>query len=371
MGGGGNSRGMGTSASDRGSNNGNYGYGGGNFGGGYSNSSSSSQLSMAGNFMGGGGGDNMMPQQQQNNMAAVFGMIQQQTNSTSIQNNSCCRLRVLFNPSMSKDMFWSLFNIVPGLEHCELIEMAPEGAWGGVIYNNPRSAAWAIERIHNFEYPTGSKLVVTYDDMAPRSGGAFSTASGNAGMGGHMSANAVGGGGGPMSANAGGGEIKSMPSDIQSLVTSIQAATEALKASGYGNVIGGGVATNTAMGGGGVFGGNFGAGDDAQSVCSAKLPDRQPTLPANTRAEERLFFVLKDARDPPPPAIVTDLFCRFGDLIDAYCLPRKKCGYARYARKESASAALAALHDEDLCGSRLKVVLADEEKGGGKRPRLD
>jgi len=199
-------------------------------------------------------------------------------------------------------------------------------------------------------------------------GAFFSTSSGNAGTGSHMSgANAVGGG----------GEIKSMPSDIQSLVTSIQAATEALKASGYGNVIGGsggGVAiTNTAMGGGGdsVFGGNFGAGNDAQSVCSAKLPDRQPTLPANTRAEERLFFVLKDARDPPPPAIVTDLFCRFGDLIDAYCLPRKKCGYARYARKESASAALAALHDEDLCGSRLKVVLADEEKGGGKRPRLD
>jgi hypothetical protein len=270
---------------------------------------------------------------------------------------------------------------VPGLEHCELIEMAPEGAWGGVIYNNPRSAAWAIERIHNFEYPTGSKLVVTYDDMVPRSGGAFSTSSGNAGMGSQISNNAVGGGG-QMSANAvggGGGELKSMPSDIQSLVTSIQAATEALKASGYGNVIagggsGGGVAiTNTAMGGGGggVFGGNFGAGNDAQSVCSAKLPDRQPTLPANTRAEERLFFVLKDARDPPPPAIVTDLFCRFGDLIDAYCLPRKKCGYARYARKESASAALAALHDEDLCGSRLKVVLADEEKGGGKRPRLD
>jgi len=172
MGGGGNSRGMGTSASDRGSNSGNYGYGGGNFGGGYS-SSSSSQLSMAGNFMGGGSGDNMMPQQQHNNnnMAAVFGMIQQQTNSSSIQNNSCCRLRVLFNPSMSKDMFWSLFNIVPGLEHCELIEMAPEGAWGGVIYNNPRSAAWAIERIHNFEYPTGSKLVVTHDDMAPRTSG--------------------------------------------------------------------------------------------------------------------------------------------------------------------------------------------------------
>lgn len=319
-----------------------------------------------GNFMGGGGRD-VMPQ---NNMAAVFGMMQQSSSSVQNPTNSC-RLRVLFNPSMSKDMFWNLFNIVPGLEHCELIEMTADGAWGGVIYNNPRSAAWAIERIHGFEYPPGFKIIVTYDDMAPRSGGAFSMANGMPGMGGQMTAN-----GGNVSGDnvGGGGGNKPLPSNIMSLVSSIQAATEALKASGYGGVISGGGSGSAPAGGSGMSatGMGFGGGyeTDAQAVCSAKLPARQPTLPATTRVEERLFFVLKDALEPPAPAMVTDLFCRFGNLIDAYCLPRKKCGYARYAKKESADEAVALLNDQDLLNSRLKVVLADEEKPG-KRPRLD
>lgn len=354
------------------------GHHGGNFGYGGSGGAANFGGVVGGGFGGamGGVGSGNLPLQN-NNMAAVFGMMQQSVSSVNNPTNSC-RLRVLFNPNMSKDMFWSLFNIVPGLEHCELIEMTPEGAWGGVIYNNPRSAAWAIERIHGFEYPTGSKLSVSYDDMAPRGGGAFSMANGMPGMGNQMTANGTTTGGGGVESAGVGGAGKSMPSDILSLVNSIQAATEALKASGYGNVVGGGggvssagagigsgVMSSMAMGG---FGGS--AEVDAQAVCSAKLPGRQAVLSANTRAEERLFFVLKDAREPPHPAIITDLFCRFGNLIDAYCLPRKKCGYARYASKENAAAAMAALDDQDLLGCRFKVVLADEEKSG-KRARLD
>lgn len=37
--------------------------------------------------------------------------------------SGCCRLKVLFNPSVSKDMFWALFNIVPGLVTCDLVDM--------------------------------------------------------------------------------------------------------------------------------------------------------------------------------------------------------------------------------------------------------
>ena len=354
-GGGGGGSGHGMSSS--------YGYGNG--GGGYS----SGMGGGGGGYMGSGGGD-MMPQQQQNNMSAVFG-IMTQTNSSVPNPTGSCRLRVLFNPNMSKDMFWALFNIVPGLEHCELIEMTPEGAWGGVIYNNPRSAAWAVERIHGFEYPAGRKLSVNFDDMgAPcGGGGAFNMANGMPGMGGQIGSTGGGFGDIPV-AN------KSMPSDIQSLVSSIQAATEALKQSGYGSIVGagGGVISASSPGGGFSsrgFGGGGGVSEaDAQAVCSAKLPSRQPIVPISAGTEERLFFVFKDAREAPPPGIVTDVFCRFGNLIDAYCLRGKKCGYARYASKESAAEALAVLNAVTLVGSRLKVVEADEEKSG-KRPRLD
>ena len=37
----------------------------------------------------------------------------------------------------------------------------------------------------------------------------------------------------------------------------------------------------------------------------------------------------------------------------------KTCGYVKYAAKESAEKAIEALHGQELCGSRLKVMLAD------------
>ena len=58
-----------------------------------------------------------------------------------------------------------------------------------------------------------------------------------------------------------------------------------------------------------------------------------------------------------------------------YMLQGKTCGYAKYACKESADKALAALHGQEICGSRLKVMPADpQDKSGGdsarKRPKI-
>ena len=39
----------------------------------------------------------------------------------------------------------------------------------------------------------------------------------------------------------------------------------------------------------------------------------------------------------------------------------KTCGYAKYASKESADRAVAALHGQEICGSRLKVMQADPQ----------
>ena len=306
--------------------------------------------------MGGGYDMGSMGGYQQNPMASMMGMMQsyQQTTSNS------CRVKVLFNPSVSKDMFWALFNIVPGLVSCDLVEMTTDGAIGSVVYNNPQSAAYAVERINGFEYPTGSRLQLKIDESTGSMSGGTSMgpAAGMGSMGGGMAAEPT------------------VPANIKSLISTIQQATETLKTSGFGNLVGG-VASVGSMGGmgsmgGGGGGGGFGGGGavDAQNVCSAKLPPKQPTLPPNTRCEERLFFVLKEAREIPDPAIITDVFCRFGDLIDAQCIRGKKCGYARYANRISSGQALETLNGEDLLGSRLKIEVADEERRN-KRPRVD
>jgi len=253
---------------------------------------------------------------------------------------NCCRLKVLFNPSVSKDMFWSLFNIVPGMVSCDLVEMTRDGAVSCVVYNNPQSAAHAFERVNGFEYPTGSFLQIKMDDEG--------------GM------------------RMGGGPGVNVPGHVQSLISTIKEATDALKGTGFASVLGdvgavgnfsrGGVDAGAPMAGAGV--------SDAQKVCSAKLPERQPCLAENTRCDERLFFVLKAAHDVPNPAVITDVFCRFGNLIDAVCIRGKKCGYARYGNKESAANAMRALDGEDLLGSKLKIEVADDERGAKKR-RMD
>jgi RNA recognition motif-containing protein len=76
-----------------------------------------------------------------------------------------------------------------------------------------------------------------------------------------------------------------------------------------------------------------------------------------------------------------DVFRRFGNLIDIYVLNNKTCGYAKYAAIESAEAAVKSLHGQDVCGSRLKVMLADPQQdknstgggdaGGRKRAKFE
>jgi len=262
------------------------------------------------------------------------------------QTSSSCRLRVLFNPDVSKDMFWVLFNIVPGLVSCDLAEMTPDGAISIVVYNNPQSAAYAMERINGFEYPSGFRLQIQLDSSKQ----AFSSPTTN----------------GPSSSNNQiGVDLKNIPNHVQSLITNIKQATEALKSSGFGNLI---------SGPNGECRPELLDDDistvDAQTVCSAKLPSKQCVLPSNVRCEERLFFVLKDARHMPNPAIITDVFSRFGNLIDAACIRGKKCGYARYGDRKSANQALKMLDNEDLLGSRLKVEVAAED-WRNKRARID
>ena len=50
--------------------------------------------------------------------------------------------------------------------------------------------------------------------------------------------------------------------------------------------------------------------------CSVNLPPKQPVLPKDTPMTKQVFFVLQWGQIPG--AMLTDLFCRFGNLIEAY-----------------------------------------------------
>ena len=112
------------------------------------------------------------------------------------------------------------------------------------------------------------------------------------------------------------------------------------------------------------------------AYCSVKLPPPQPLAAMDSTVSERLFIVCTPV--PPQLYAMKDVFGRFGNLIDIYMLNGKTCGYAKYAVKESAERAIEALHGQELCGSRLKVMLADpHEKSGSngdsamrKRPKI-
>jgi len=236
------------------------------------------------------------------------------------------RLRVMFNPQVSKESFWQLFNIVPGLLSCDLSGMNNEGAVSQVVYNNPQSAQHAMDRINGFEMPPGYPIMVAYD------------------------------GGAPLPRTA-----RNMPSKIATLMENIKQATEVIKASGWGNLV-------ESVGSGRDWS-NENSNVDARSVCSANLPDRKEVLPQNTRRAERLFFALKNAQDAPKTSMLIDVFCRFGNLIEVYLIRGKKCGYANYATTESAAACVACLNGEDLLGSRLVVEKAEELDV--KRRRID
>jgi len=274
---------------------------------------------------------------------SAYDMLSLMDTSTS-NPDSCCRLAVSTSGMVNQDQIWKLMDLVPGLDYCEPAGGAGSGGRGkaffNVIYNNPQSASYAKEKLHGFEYPPGHRIVVKYDPshdpmrgppMGPPRGGRM-------------------GPGGPQ----GGPGIQN---DLAHLTETIANATALLQAAGYSGP----------GGSGGPSGGSGGSVPDGISLsggetydpayCSVKLPPPQPLAAMDSTVSERLFIVCTPV--PPQLYAMKDVFGRFGNLIDIYMLNGKTCGYAKYAMKESAERAIEALHGQELCGSRLKVMLAD------------
>jgi len=259
------------------------------------------------------------------------------TGSSQFASESC-RLTVLGSLAVNEDQLWRLFDLIPGLDYCEVreVDQPNQRMVGLAVYTNPNSAAYARKKLHGFEYPPGQRLIVKHDE----GGGALAPS--------------------PASSTPPPPSLP-LPSDLQSLADSIAQATSLIQAANFqerepshhhqGSHTSHPPPTLT-----------IGAYDPA--YCSISLPSPQPLAPMETLVSERLFLVCTPG--PPPIYALKDVFGRFGGLIDVYLLKGKRCGYALFSSSESAEEARTALNGQEVLGSRMKVMLAEPSRSTEK-----
>lgn len=251
----------------------------------------------------------------------------------------CC-LSVVSSSYVNQDQIWRLFDLVPGLDFCEIsrsTRMRNDQAIFTVVYNNPQSAGYAKEKLHGFEYPPGCRLIVQFDTS---SAGGYRHRSHSSGQ--------------PQMAPPSSGGKPGLQNDLAHLTKTIANATALLHAAGY------------ATPGGGSSQSESGETYDP-AYCSVKLPAPEPLASIDSVVEQRLFIVCTPV--PPELHVLKDVFGRFGNLVDVYILMGKTCGYVKYSSKESAEKAMATLHGQEVCRSRLKVMPAEDKPGDSSRKR--
>ncbi|XP_049289778.1 RNA-binding protein 45-like isoform X1 [Anopheles funestus] len=83
----------------------------------------------------------------------------------------------------------------------------------------------------------------------------------------------------------------------------------------------------------------------------------------------KAFFIC--IPEPVSVKLLTDAFCRFGDLIKVYFVPGKRHGYAEFASLIAANRAIQQLHGIQLGECQLKVLECAEYTGESKRNRTE
>lgn len=75
------------------------------------------------------------------------------------------RLSVVSRVPFTEEQLFSIFDIVPGLEYCE-VQRDPYSNYGhGVVqYFNVASAIYAKYKLHGFQYPPGNRIGVSFID---------------------------------------------------------------------------------------------------------------------------------------------------------------------------------------------------------------
>ncbi|XP_053327172.1 RNA-binding protein 45 [Spea bombifrons] len=230
------------------------------------------------------------------------------------------RLMVVSRVPLVQEQIYSLFDLIPGLEYCE-VQRDLYSSYGHAIvqYQNISSAIYAKYKLHGFEYPPGNRLGVTYlNDGGDGTDLLRKMAS------------------------------QMVAAQVNSMVWNSQTPQQYPATSAYDRAY-----TSSAT---------------SQLQTDATLPGYKKKAPSDAQSKERLFIVF----NPHPLSldVMEDVFCRFGNLIEVYIVPGKNVGYAKYADVSSANDAIAALHGKMVNGVKLKVMQAESPRDeSNKRQR--
>jgi len=229
-------------------------------------------------------------------------------------------LLVICSVLVNEDQLWRLFDLIPGLDYCEVnhVDHSHKRSIASVVYTNPNSASVAAHKLHGFEYPPGERLIVKINNINYNFHNLYAQQNALHRHDPHHSSSR----------------------DLQTLASSIAQATSMIKTANINN--------------------NRPRFSYDPSFCSITLPPPQPLAPSDSNIAERLFLVCTPST--PPIYAVRDVFSRFGDLLDLYFLSGKRCGYALFSNVQSANDALSSLNGQEICGIRIKVMLAEPNK---------
>ncbi|XP_058405303.1 RNA-binding protein 45 isoform X1 [Diceros bicornis minor] len=218
------------------------------------------------------------------------------------------RLSVVSRVPFTEEQLFSIFDIVPGLEYCE-VQRDPYSNYGhGVVqYFNVASAIYAKYKLHGFQYPPGNRIGVSFIDDGSNATDLLRKMA-----------------------------TQMVAAQLASMVWNNPSQQQFLQ-----------------------FGGSSGS-QMPQIQTDVVLPSCKKKAPPETPVKERLFIVFNP--HPLPLDVLEDIFCRFGNLIEVYLVSGKNVGYAKYADRISANDAITALHGKILNGVRLKVMLADSPR---------
>ncbi|KAM4024095.1 RNA-binding protein 45 [Anomaloglossus baeobatrachus] len=231
------------------------------------------------------------------------------------------RLSVVSRVPLVQDQLYGLFDLIPGLEYCDVQrDMFSSFAFAVVQYQNISSAIYAKYKLHGFEYPPGNRLGVTY-------------------------------------LNDGGDGTELLKKMASNMV-----------AAQVNSMVWGPQVPQQYPPAGSAYDRPYASPVASPLQTDATLPACKKKAHLDAQCKERLFVVF----NPHPLSLdmMDDVFCRFGNLIEVYIVPGKNVGYVRYSEVYSANDAIAALHGKLVNGVKLKVMQAESPKDeSNKRQR--
>ena len=254
------------------------------------------------------------------------------------------RLFVIVSPTVTHDQISSLFDLVPGMDYCDLKRDHNTHESRGiayVMYKSMGSAIYAKEKLNGFEYPPGSRLVVKFAEENT------SNQNGNKSNSAHV---------GNMGSDQSYSNYNTTNPGYNTTTTAITAVNPMMfnQIPTAAQFYQGSSATNTGT----------------TPYTTAVLPGPQPFADPSSEVAARLFIVCQPRA--PPEQVLKDVFSRFGDLIDVWMVGERNFGYAKFSSKVAADAAITGLNEQEILGMKVKVLHADPPKNetSRKRPRV-